>query len=201
MHPDVRLAELVIAGDVGAITTLVDTYYRPLWRKASILLHDSCKAEDAVQETFLKGLQRLPDYSGTGSLLGWFTQICHNHCLDELKRRSNREVPMDLEAIRPPEDARQNIGGHHTNGVGRPGKAADDGWEENVLLRLNLRNAFAALEPPKIRQAAELVLVRELTREEAAAVMRVPPSTMRTWVNRARRELSDRLSRGGDGEL
>lgn len=176
------MAERIIAGDGDAVRTLVVDYTPHLWRRACGLLQDVGLAEDAVQETFLKGLRCMPDYRGTGPLLGWFLRICHHHCLDKLKGRSGWELKIDFDGSQP-----------STVELGRD-------WEDNAVHRQLLRDAFARLEPEMIRRAAVLVLVRGLTREEAAQVLGVPSSTVRTWVKQARQRLAEMIMQAMNGE-
>src|SRR5215471_11762621 len=130
MHPDSRTAERLLARDADTMQTVVHAYAPQLWTLAYRLLQDECKAEDAVQETFLKGWRCLEHYQGTGSLLGWFKVICRRHCLDEMKRRSSNETTVDFDSFQT---------------------AVDRNWEADALRRLLLRDAFAAL-PEQLRE-------------------------------------------------
>jgi RNA polymerase sigma-70 factor, ECF subfamily len=53
-------------------------------------------ADDAVQETLLRAWQRADQFEGRASLRSWLYRIATNACLDALRSRKRRAMPMDL---------------------------------------------------------------------------------------------------------
>src|SRR6185369_1617136 len=52
------------------------------------------RAEEVFQEVFLKLLERLDHFDGSGSFRGWFFTLCRNHCIDRLRQQARRlETP------------------------------------------------------------------------------------------------------------
>lgn len=76
---------------------LIEDEYRGLYRYCLYRLHSQEDAEDAVQETFLRYLQR-PDYRGRHEREYLYT-IARNLCTDRLRERQS--LPLD-EAERLP---------------------------------------------------------------------------------------------------
>src|SRR5580692_10579518 len=59
-------------------------------------------AEDAVQDTMVRAWREFAGFEGRSSLRTWLHRIATNVCIDMLRKRSRRTVPMDLQ---PPTQA------------------------------------------------------------------------------------------------
>ncbi|WP_284976919.1 MULTISPECIES: RNA polymerase sigma factor [unclassified Arthrobacter] len=64
--------------------------------RAVLGLHD---ADDAWSETFLAALQAYPALAPEANLEAWLVTIAHRKCIDHLRARGRRAVPVD----QPPE--------------------------------------------------------------------------------------------------
>ncbi|MCC6273094.1 MAG: sigma-70 family RNA polymerase sigma factor [Deltaproteobacteria bacterium] len=53
------------------------------------------RAEEVFQEVFLKLLERLGHFDGSGSFRGWFFTLCRNHCIDRLRQQARRPETPD----------------------------------------------------------------------------------------------------------
>lgn len=65
-----------------------------LWRFARTLLRSDADAEDLVQETLARALERRSSFRGDAGLATWLHRIAHNLAVDGF-RRSGREVDID----------------------------------------------------------------------------------------------------------
>lgn len=65
-----------------------------LYRTALSLTRDPVGAEDLVQETMVRALERSGQYHGDAPLLAWLRRILHNLAVDRA-RRSAREIVME----------------------------------------------------------------------------------------------------------
>ena len=143
-----------------------------VYRLALCRMQNTADAEDVYQDVFLKLLgQRAEDWDGE-HLKAWLIRTALNRCADLHRFRLRRPV-LALEDI--PE-------------LARPG---DDRAEE-------LWDAVARL-PEKLRTAVHLHYAEGYSTEEIAALLEVPPATVRTRLHRARRQLKDLLG-GMDDE-
>ncbi len=61
-------------------------------------------AEDAVQETLLRGWRGVDQFEGRSSLRMWLYTVATNVCLREIERRGAAAVPVDLGPSADPAD-------------------------------------------------------------------------------------------------
>jgi RNA polymerase sigma-70 factor (ECF subfamily) len=66
------------------------------------MLGSPFEAEDAVQDTLLRGWRALERFEGRASLRSWLYRIATNVCLDMLDGKERRARPMDLGPARSP---------------------------------------------------------------------------------------------------
>jgi RNA polymerase sigma-70 factor (ECF subfamily) len=129
-------------------------------------------AEDAVQDTMVRAWREFDRFAGRSSLRTWLHRIATNVCIDMLRKRSRRTVPMDLQ---PPTRA---------EGAQIPAPLSERTWvlpipdakladgsadpAEQVVSRETIRLAFvAALQRLTPRQRATLIL-RDVLQHSAA---------------------------------
>jgi RNA polymerase sigma-70 factor, ECF subfamily len=137
------------------------------------MLGSTFDADDAVQETLVKAWQSLASFEGRSSLRSWLYRIATNVCLDSLRARQRRALPMDLSSPVPATTEPTHV-------------LPDDRWLEpapegdvvppdadpaqRAVLRDSIRLAFvAALQTLPPRQRAVLIL-REVLCWQAAEV-------------------------------
>lgn len=173
-------------------------------------------AEDAVQETMVRAWRRYDGFEGRSSLRSWLYKIATNVCIDMLRSRSRRGVPMDLE---PPTAAAS------LRDV--PAPASPDRWvlpmpdartvpvdldpAQQVLARETVRLAFlAALQRLTPRQRAVLILrdVLQFSAAESAELLGTTVASANSALQRARlavpgpgedADQADDTGRGGTG--
>ncbi len=88
-------------GDRAAFAKLVDHYWDRLFRWLVNLTRDRDRAEDLVQETFLKALGAIGSFRAGSNFRAWLFRIAHNNFVN-LKRSEKRErVVLTDEAAAP----------------------------------------------------------------------------------------------------
>jgi RNA polymerase sigma-70 factor (ECF subfamily) len=72
---------------------------RELTGYCSRILGSAFEADDAVQETMVRAWARRDSFEGRSSVHSWVYRIATNVCLDMLRGRNRRAVPMDLDGL------------------------------------------------------------------------------------------------------
>ena len=64
---------------------LVNTYETTLYRAALAILGDAHEAEDAVQDAFLRCLEKAPDFESPAHARAWLLRVTVNGCKSRLR--------------------------------------------------------------------------------------------------------------------
>ena len=86
---------------------LVNTYETTLYRAALAILGDAHEAEDAVQDTFLKFLEKAP--AELDSPPAWLMRVLVNGCKSRLRLAWRRSVPLWESLPAPEPEERQEL--------------------------------------------------------------------------------------------
>jgi RNA polymerase sigma-70 factor (ECF subfamily) len=159
------------------------------------MLGSTFDADDAVQETLVKAWQGLESFEGRASLRSWLYRIATNVCLDSLRARQRRALPMDLSS--PVPATTEPV---HTLPDERwlePAPEADvlpatADPAQHAVLRDSIRLAFvAALQtlPPKQRAVLILREVLAWQAAEVAELLETSVASVNSALQRARATL------------
>lgn len=163
-----ELVRSVQFGDESAFGELVGRYLDSAYITAMSVLRDPHDAEDAVQNAFIRALERI-DQLKPGSPFGpWFYRVLKSTCLNLRRRealRSHEEVPVSAAGGRDPErDLRQG------------------------MTRARVLAALAEL-PAMQRMAVTLYDLEGYSHQEIAEILGIAVGTSRAHVHHARRAL------------
>lgn len=161
---DPELAEQLAAGSSQALEQLYDRYAALAYSVAMRVLSDPGKAEDVVQEVFLKLWKGATAFDASrGSLRTWLLVAVRNRSIDHLRGRAGHE--------RFEKDISQYAA---ASGAG------SDPWQEvaQSMEREAVRQAVNSL-PAEQRQALELAYFGGYTQREIAAMISLPVSTVK----------------------
>jgi RNA polymerase sigma-70 factor (ECF subfamily) len=162
-------------------------------------------AEDAVQETVVRAWREFGRFEGRSSLRTWLYRIATNVCIDMLRTRRRRSVPMDLsspvsaEGIHLPAPLEESTWVLPIPDARMTGGQADPA--ELVVSRETVRLAFvAALQRLTPRQRAVLILrdVVQLSAAETAELLGTTVASANSALQRARAGVP---SAGADQDL
>jgi RNA polymerase sigma factor (sigma-70 family) len=179
---DTDLAFALAAGREDALAELYDRYGRLAYSVALKVLNDPGRAEDVVQESFLKLWNNAGRFDASrGSLRGWLMSTVRNRSIDYLRgraahEREERGLDPDLALAGP----------------------SSDPWREvsQSLERSAVREAVNHL-PAEQRHAVELAYFGGYSGREIADMTRVPLSTVKGRMRLALEKLSSYLQSRG----
>lgn len=168
---DAALAASAVGGDTRAFEAIMRRHYEAVWRVAFLSVREEAAAEELAQDTFLRAHGALAGWRGDASLRTWLATICRRLCIDRARRKHLETVGTgDLETFE--------------GGSSRIETLAD---------RFDLRAALDRL-PADDREAFLLVHHDGYSSFEAATILGVPASTIRSRVGRARQRLADEIT-------
>jgi RNA polymerase sigma-70 factor (ECF subfamily) len=162
------------SGDRDALEQLLRLHHDRIHALARRITGNDADAADATQEALIAIVRGLPRFDGRSSFSTWAYRVTANASLDELRRRRRRPL------------------------VGLPDERAERAdasvaVDTAVADRLRLDAALAEL-PEDFRVAVVLRDVCDLDYAEIAAVLDLPPGTVRSRIARGRGRLADLLS-------
>jgi RNA polymerase sigma-70 factor, ECF subfamily len=174
----------------------LEAYRRELTGYCYRMLGSGFEADDAVQETMLRAWRAADSFEGRSSLRSWLYRIATNICVDMMRGRQRRALPMDLGPASPPVES--------LLGEPRP----DDIWvspiadsrvlsgdpAEIAVERESIRLAFvAALQHLPARQRAALILceVLKMPATEAATTLDTSVPAVNSALQRARATMAE----------
>ncbi|MCS7304810.1 MAG: RNA polymerase sigma factor [Thermoguttaceae bacterium] len=153
---------------------LVEEHGPALYRLAYRLVGDRHEAEDMVQETFRSAWKSRQRFQQGQGERGWLVAILRRRIADYWRRSRARKpagtagLPPDLPSPEP----------------------TDQGYADPIQHALNQL-------PEELREALLLVVVGELTHQQAAEILGVPLGTVLSRVSRARLRLREALLAAG----
>jgi RNA polymerase sigma-70 factor (ECF subfamily) len=177
---DQALVARIVAGDQSAFEQLMRRHNTALFRAARAILRDDADAEDVLQEAYLSAYRHLGEFRGDARLSTWLTRIVINQALGRLRARRRDDVIVELRA-----DASETAAPAGREAMDDDRVESPEAGAMREQLRRLLERKIDAL-PLAFRTAFMLREVEEMTIEEAAECLAIPPATVRTRVFRAR---------------
>jgi len=177
---EIDLMSRAMAGDSAAYGELFEKYRERISRMAYAIVHDQAAAEDVVQETFLKGLDRIATYRAEAAPRAWFSSIALNVCRHRL-REGKREA--------------ERAGERQLDGGRRLWRPRTRGAATKVVQQENNRLLAVALGFLTEAQREVFVLHYDqgLAYEEIAQIVGIRPGAARALAHRAKAALRDKL--------
>lgn len=172
-------------GDAKAFEAVMRQNNRRLYRLARSILGNDQDAEDAVQDTYIRGFARIDSFLGQSSLTTWLSSIALNEARERLRRRRDVAGLADIAETELNEAMRQNTSVPLENPEDQASRAE---------LRHLLERAIDDL-PPNFRSVFVLRAVEQMSVHDAATSLDIPEETVRTRFHRARALLRHSLGK------
>ena len=170
---DGEMVAAIVSGDPAALAATYDHYAPALYGYCRSLLSDPAEAADAVQDTFVAVWQKPRGFRGDGDVAAWLWGIAIRRLVSRLRTRSGVAAVFEHAEAAP---------------------AAED----QVLLSVeygDIGQALARLSP-EMRAVIQAVVLDGLSAKEAAQLLHVPVSSVKTRLYRAKAHLRAALAEG-----
>lgn len=94
---DETLVKECVSGNARAQRMLFDRYSAKMLGVAMRYIRDKERAEDVLQDAFIKVFKNLDRFKHDGSLEGWIRRIVVNTALDQLRKNKKRQGDLELD--------------------------------------------------------------------------------------------------------
>ena len=142
------------------------------------LTSDPTRAEDLVQETFMKAWRAVSSYQAGTNAKAWLFRICQNAFINEYRSRSRGGKTVDYEEL---------VAFHNDDEAGSSRyldlnvEFGGQGMGDEIMTALNnLKPEF---------RVVVLLDLEDFTYKEIAAILGIPLNTVRTRLHRARAQM------------
>ena len=174
---DTALIARIARGDQAAMRALFARHQAPVYRWLRRIVHDEALAEDLLSEVFLDVWRHAASFAGRSTVSTWLLAIARHKALSSCRRRQDEQLDDELsESICDPADDPETVL-----------NARDRGERLSHALRC-LSQAHRAV--------IDLVYYHGKSVNEVAAVLGVPPGTVKTRMFHARRKLAASVNAG-----
>jgi len=171
-------------GDISAFESLIEGYQKKVFNIALRMIGDYEDANDLAQEVFIRIYKSIKGFKEQSSFSTWVYRITTNVCLDELRKRKNKNVVSldddikfdDSEMKRQVEDV----------------KPTPEAVVERDETRRIVSDAISKLSSEH-RTAIILRDIQGFSYEEISRIINCPEGTVKSRINRARKALKEIL--------
>jgi RNA polymerase sigma-70 factor (ECF subfamily) len=197
-----RLLEAARGGDEHAFARLVEPHRAKLHAHCYRMLGSVQDAEDALQDTLLRAWRGLPGFDGRSALSTWLYRVATNACLNAIKRRPRRVLPIGYgHRSSDPHDAAaepilERVWIEPYPDAGPALEDASASPEARYEQRETLELAFVAalqLLPPNQRAALIMSEVLGFSAREVADALETTPASVNSALQRARKHVDEQL--------
>lgn len=185
MDRDRALVEHCLNGSDGAWEELLRSHTRLVYNACYRFTGRAEEARDLTQEVFLRVFRSLHTFdSSCGSFRTWLMRLSRNLLIDHYRKNRKHQVLDPLEE--------QICTLEQTSSPAARADSLLAGREAGELLQA----ALCRLSP-ELREAVILRDIQELEYKEIAQALNIPEGTVKSRINRGRRELARRLTAMG----
>ncbi|MBP7795031.1 MAG: sigma-70 family RNA polymerase sigma factor [Candidatus Saccharicenans sp.] len=180
-----QLIEQARQGEVEAFMMLAKEYERQIFELIYHLTANREDAADLTQETFLHAFRAIKGFRGNSSFRTWVHRIAVNLSLNFLKkRRSQNSHFEDVERLE--EEGREK----ELETARKMASPEDSSLSQEF--RTNLEKAIEEL-PPAYRATFSLVVLEEMSHQEAARILSCSEKTVSWRMHEIRKRLKKKL--------
>jgi RNA polymerase sigma-70 factor (ECF subfamily) len=161
-----------IAARPKAQKALFDIYAPKLYVVCLRYMKDQMRAQDVLQDAFVKIFAHISNYKSEGAFEGWLKKIAVNACLDQLRKDKKLMTDISLDDV------------SH--------KLSTNSFSAEKLMADDLLKLVQAL-PDGYRTVFNLFAIEGYSHQEISSQLGISESTSKTQYLRARAYLKDRI--------
>ncbi|MGI6413130.1 MAG: RNA polymerase sigma factor [Syntrophomonadaceae bacterium] len=187
MVSEEQLVRRSLRGDIQAFEQLVLAYQSKIYSLAYRYMGNEEDAYDMAQECFIKAYRSLGSFKGNSSFKTWLYRVASNVCLDELRRKKRRIVPISIDeplATREGSEVEKEFEDH---------SASVDILYEQKEFAEQIQVVLNEMKPEH-KTVVVLRDIMEMTYEEIASVLNCSVGTVKSRLSRARSVLRKKLT-------
>ena len=170
------LLEQCKSGNQRAQMEVYNRYYKAMYNTSFRIVKDSFKAEDVMQESFLKAFTKLDTLKDMAMFGPWLKRIVINNSIyDYHKNEKNKEVPLN-DVIYKVEDE----------------QGVEENHDWNHLKAAQIMQCMKSLKD-NYRIGLTLFLIEGYDYEEICDIMNISYANCRTMISRAKDSLRQKL--------
>ncbi len=177
--------EAVRRGEVDPLASIMRRHNQRLYRIARSILRDDAEAEDVVQDAFVKAFTEMETLREGDKMGAWLSKITVNMALTRLRQRKRREA-----TLRPELEAGAIISGR--GDAAGPADVAGPLTPERLAAMGDVRR-LVEREVDRLsdgfREVFVLRVIEQMSVEETAELLGIPPETVKTRLHRAKAKL------------
>lgn len=178
------LLERSKSGDIEAFERLIENYQKKVFNIALRMVGNYDDASDLAQEVFIRVYRSIKNFKEQSSFSTWIYRITTNVCLDELRKRKNKNVVSLDEDIK-----------FDDSGIKRQvedDKPIPEAIVERDEVRKVVSDAINSLSDEH-RTAIILRDIQGFSYDEISKITNCPEGTVKSRINRARQALKEIL--------
>lgn len=156
-----QLMKLIAHGDKKAFELLYDRFFNKLVWFAQSFISDKQKAEDVVQEIFIKIIETPGQFDTTKKFTTWVYTVTGNACKNSLRNEQNRSRILEQNQIKKPTNTIQ----HHEI--------------DKSILKQKIQLGFNELNE-KEKSIYTLRFEQELSIKEIAEIINIPEGSVKS---------------------
>ena len=182
MNEEYNLIQAARNGDQAAFGELVRQYQKRVFALA-VRMCPTPELAEAAQEAFLAAWQGLPFFRGDSAFATWLYRLTSNACVDLLRKENRHQGPsLDDETV--------------SAEVPDPAPTPEKAVEQQELRR-QIEAGLQTLSPEH-REVLILREIQQLSYDEIADVFSLDLGTVKSRINRGRRQLREFLLKQGN---
>ena len=174
MLQDEQLLELMAKGDQTAFEVFVHRYHAPIYQYIERLVKDSKKAEDLVQETFIRLIKQLQQKHIPTHPKAWLYRVATNLCKDYWKSAQYRSEAPPVDELPVKKDEKASVVEIY----------------EHQETRKEILHALSHL-PESQQQIVMLRFYQDLKLKEIAEILDLPLGTVKSNLFHALKKLKN----------